>query len=311
MQWVEVSIQTTHGATEAVADVFHSLGAGGVVIEDPLLLNELRASGAWELTDIPEQENTEVVVVTAYFPDDSELKGRLSAVEDEMTAIEERIGVCRFGKTCFRKVSETDWENEWKQFFHVTRITESLVIKPSWEEYEAEPGDKVIELDPGMAFGTGTHHTTGMCMRRLEKVMKSGMSVFDIGTGSGILAIAAAKLGASCVKAIDIDETAVRIATDNVRKNNLSHVIEVAKGDLLHATEGKADIIIANIIADVIVMLLPDILSRLNKEGVFLASGIISDRLEDITETAKQHGLYVEAVDTQGGWVVMQMRREE
>lgn len=311
MQWVEVSIQTTHAATEAVADIFHSLGAGGVVIEDPLLLNNLRDSGTWELCAIPEQENTEIVVVTAYFPDDNELHGRLSTVEEEMAAIEERIGFCRFGRTCFRTISEKDWENEWKQFFHTTRVSEHLVIKPTWEKYEALPEDKIIELDPGMAFGTGTHHTTGMCMRRLEKVIEPGMTVFDVGTGSGILAIAAAKLGADYIKAIDIDATAVRVALENVAMNNLSSVIEVEQGDLLSATEGKADVIIANIIADIIIMLLPDIPGKLHEGGVFLASGIISDRLDDVTAAAKKNGLYVEAVDTQGGWVVMQMRREE
>ena len=311
MQWVEVSIQTTHAATEAVADIFHSLGAGGVVIEDPLLLNNLRDSGTWELCAIPEQENTEIVVVTAYLPDDSELHGRLSTVEEEMAAIEERIGFCRFGGTCFRTISEKDWENEWKQFFHTTRVSEHLVIKPTWEKYEALPEDKIIELDPGMAFGTGTHHTTGMCMRRLEKVIEPGMTVFDVGTGSGILAIAAAKLGADYIKAIDIDATAVRVALENVAMNNLSSVIEVEQGDLLSATEGKADVIIANIIADIIIMLLPDIPGKLHEGGVFLASGIISDRLDDVTAAAKKNGLYVEAVDTQGGWVVMQMRREE
>lgn len=311
MQWVEVSIQTTHAATEAVADIFHSLGAGGVVIEDPLLLNNLRDSGTWELCAIPEQENTEIVVVTAYLPDDSELHGRLSTVEEEMAAIEERIGFCRFGRTCFRTISEKDWENEWKQFFHTTRVSEHLVIKPTWEKYEALPEDKIIELDPGMAFGTGTHHTTGMCMRRLEKVIEPGMTVFDVGTGSGILAIAAAKLGADYIKAIDIDATAVRVALENVAMNNLSSVIEVEQGDLLSATEGKADVIIANIIADIIIMLLPDIPGKLHEGGVFLASGIISDRLDDVTAAAKKNGLYVEAVDTQGGWVVMQMRREE
>lgn len=311
MQWVEVSIQTTHAATEAVADIFHSLGAGGVVIEDPLLLNNLRDSGTWELCAIPEQENTEIVVVTAYFPDDSELHGRLSTVEEEMAAIEERIGFCRFGRTCFRTISEKDWENEWKQFFHTTRVSEHLVIKPTWEKYEALPEDKIIELDPGMAFGTGTHHTTGMCMRRLEKVIEPGMTVFDVGTGSGILAIAAAKLGADYIKAIDIDATAVRVALENVAMNNLSSVIEVEQGDLLSATEGKADVIIANIIADIIIMLLPDIPGKLHEGGVFLASGIISERLDDVTAAAKKNGLYVEAVDTQGDWVVMQMRREE
>lgn len=311
MQWIEVSIQTTHEATEAVADIFHSIGAGGVVIEDPLRLNVLRNSGEWELCTIPEQEDTEVVVVTAYLPDDKELQAKLLHVENEMQAIEARIGNCRFGNTKFRTVSEKDWANEWKQYFHVTRIGEKLVIKPTWEEYNPEPDDKVIEIDPGMAFGTGTHHTTCMCMSRLEKTIKPCSTVFDVGTGSGILAIAAALLGAKEVKAVDIDATAVRIAKENVAMNKLTAQIDVKKGDLLHGTTGQADVIIANILADIIIMLLPDIPGKLKKDGVFLASGIIVERLDDVAAAAKENGLVVEAVDTRGGWVVMQMRREE
>ena len=311
MQWVEVSIQTTHAANEAVAEIFHSLGAGGVVIEDPLLLNNLICSGAWELCAIPEQDNTEIVVVTAYFPDDHELKGRLTSLEAEMETMEERVGSCRFGCTCFRTVSDEEWENEWKQYFHVSRVTEQLVIKPSWESYDPAPGDKVIELDPGMAFGTGTHHTTCMCLRRLEKIITPGMKVYDVGTGSGILAIAAAKFGAQEVTAIDIDATAVKVATENIIHNGLEQTILVKHGDLLHAVSEPADLIIANIIADVIITFLPDVPHRLRTNGVFLASGIIAERMEDVAAAAKQQGLVVESVDSQGGWVVMQMRKEE
>ncbi|MEG0797430.1 MAG: 50S ribosomal protein L11 methyltransferase [Acidaminococcaceae bacterium] len=311
MRWIEVSIQTTHEATEAVADIFHSLGAGGVVIEDPELLNNLRNSNTWELCGIPEQKNPEIVVVTAYFPDDDTLRQRLNTVESEMQAIEQRIGVCRFGNTRFRNVSEHDWANEWKQYFHVTRIGEQLVIKPTWEDYVALPQDKVIEIDPGMAFGTGTHHTTCMCMCRLEKVINKEATVFDVGTGSGILAIAAALLGAKTVKAVDIDGTAVRVATENVALNHLTGRIDVKKGDLLHGTEGQADVIIANIIADIIILLLPEVLPKLKPGGVFLASGIIVDRAAEVTQAARENGLTVEAIDTQGGWVVMQMRKEE
>ncbi|HIU63472.1 MAG TPA: 50S ribosomal protein L11 methyltransferase [Candidatus Avacidaminococcus intestinavium] len=311
MQWIEVSIQTTHAANEAVADIFHSLGAGGVVIEDPLLLNNLISSGNWELCAIPEQENTEIVVVTAYFPDDHELKHRLTAVETEMAAMEARVGPCRFGNTCFRTVSETDWENEWKQYFHVARVTEQLIIKPSWEEYQAGPEDKVIELDPGMAFGTGTHHTTCMCLRRLEKIIEPGMMVYDVGTGSGILSLAAAKFGAEKVTAIDIDETAVKIAKQNVANNGLAKVIEVRKGDLLQAVSEPADVVIANIIADVIISFLPAVPLRLKQNGVFLASGIIAERVDEVIAAAKEQNLLVETIDSQGGWVVIQMRKEE
>lgn len=312
MQWVEVSVQSTHEANEAVADIFHSLGAGGVVIEDPLLLNNLRTSGEWELCAIPEQDNTEVVVITAYFPENEELPKKLKAVEDSLAEMEKRTGEsCRIGTTCFRPVSDSDWENEWKQFFHVARVTESLVIKPSWEKYEALPEDVVIELDPGMAFGTGTHHTTCLCLGRLEKIIRPGMTVFDVGTGSGILALGAAKFGAAKVIAVDLDETAVRVARENVAANGLDSVIEVKRGNLLDVVEGKSDVIIANIIADVIIDFLPRVSAGLKPQGSFVASGIIAERLEDVTAAARKSGFTVDTVDTRGGWVVMQMRREE
>ncbi|MBO5168075.1 MAG: 50S ribosomal protein L11 methyltransferase, partial [Phascolarctobacterium sp.] len=148
--WIEVNIQVTHEAVEAVSDILVSVGAHGVAVEDPQLINDLRNSGTWELCDIPEQENAEIVTVSAYYADDEKLQGRLAQIEDELNVIEERIGKFRFGNTCFRTVSEVDWANEWKQYFHVTHVGESLVIKPSWEEYEAKEGEHVIKIDPGM-----------------------------------------------------------------------------------------------------------------------------------------------------------------
>lgn len=308
MQWIEVNVAVTHEAVEAVADMLTSIGSKGVAIEDPQLINDLRNSGTWELCDIPEQENTEVVTVSAYYADDEKLEKRLAEIDEQLELIEERIGKYRFGNTRFRKVNEQDWANEWKQYFHVTHVGKSLVIKPSWEEYVAKEGEHVIEIDPGMAFGTGTHHTTNMMMERLEKVITPEAEVFDVGTGSGILAIAAAMLGAKSVKAVDIDGVAVRVARENVADNGLTEQIEVREGDLLHGTEGKADVIIANIIADIIIMLLKDIPQKLNDDGIFLASGIIEERVPDIEAEAQKQGLVVDAIDHRGGWVVMQMR---
>lgn len=310
MQWIEVNVAVTHEAVEAVADMLTSIGSKGVAIEDPQLINDLRNSGTWELCDIPEQENTEVVTVSAYYADDEKLEKRLAEIDEQLELIEERIGKYRFGNTRFRKVNEQDWANEWKQYFHVTHVGKSLVIKPSWEKYAAKEGEHVIEIDPGMAFGTGTHHTTNMMMERLEKVITPEAEVFDVGTGSGILAIASAMLGAKSVKAVDIDGVAVRVARENVADNGLTEQIEVREGDLLHGTEGKADVIIANIIADIIIMLLKDIPQKLNDDGVFLASGIIEERVPDIEAEAQKQGLVVDAIDHRGGWVVMQMRHK-
>lgn len=309
MQWIEVNVQVTHEAVEVVADILTAAGTSGVAIEDPQLINNLRNSGTWELCDIPEQENTEIVTVSAYYADDEKLQDRLKQIENELTAVEERIGSFRFGNIRFRSLSEKDWANEWKQYFHVTHVGESLVIKPSWEEYTPKEGEHVIKIDPGMAFGTGTHHTTNMCMARLEKVLPANAEVFDVGTGSGILAIAAALLGAKSVKAVDIDAVAVRVARENIADNGLEDKIEVKEGDLLRGTEGQADVIIANIIADIIIMLLKDIPGKLKDDGIFLASGIISDRRADVEAAAAEVGMKVDHVDEKGGWVVMQMSK--
>ena len=162
-----------------------------------------------------------------------------------------------------------------------------------------------------MAFGTGTHHTTSMCMEYLEEIITPQAEVFDVGTGSGILSIAAAKLGAKSIVAVDIDANAVRIAKENIAENGLSEVIAVKEGDLLHGTEGKADVIIANIIADIIIMLLPDVAQKLKADGKFLASGIIEEREDDIKQAAAASGLKVISTRHKGGWVAMLMALED
>ncbi len=307
--WLEVNVAVTHEAVEVVSEILVEAGSKGVAIEDPELINNLRNSGTWELCDIPEQENTEVVTVTGYYADDDKLQDRLNQIDAALAEVEERIGQYRFGNTRFRKVNEQDWANEWKQFFHVTHVGKSLVIKPSWETYEPKEGEHVIELDPGMAFGTGTHHTTNMMMERLEKVITPDADVFDVGTGSGILAIASALLGAKSIKAVDIDGVAVRVAKENIENNHLAERIDVKEGDLLHGTDGQADVIIANILAPIIIMLLPDVPGKLKDDGVFLASGIIEEREADVAAAGAAVGMKVDAVDHRGGWVVMQMSK--
>ena len=318
MEWIEVGIKATHEATEAIADLLQNLNAGsdsgangGVVIEDPMLVNDLRKTSNWDYCGIPEQKNTEVVTITVYLADDHEVKGKLNKIEVGLKVIEERIGKCTFGVTQFRKVSEHDWENEWKQYFHTTRVGENFVIKPTWEEYDAKDSDKIINIDPGMAFGTGTHATTCMCIEHIENIVNEDSRVFDVGTGSGILSIAAALMNAKEIKAIDIDATAVRVALENVELNKFSDKIDVKQGDLLNGTEGKADVIIANIIADVIIMLLPDIPKKLNPNGVLLASGIIDDRLDDVKKAAKQYGMRIEKVTMQDDWAAILMCKGE
>jgi ribosomal protein L11 methyltransferase len=310
--WLQVSIKVTHAAVEAVADLLREVGArNGVEIEDPLLIKELQESSTWELCDLPVQENTEVVTVTAYYPEDEELSSRLDAIESGLKVIEGRIGRFRFAPTLFRKVNEQDWANQWKQYFHTTKIGKQIVIKPDWEDYAAKDNEKVIVLDPGMAFGTGTHATTRMCIERLEQLVTPDCDVLDVGTGSGILAMTAALLGARSVRAVDIDGKAVEVARENIEKNHLSDRISVKKGNLLDGTEGQADLIVANIIADIIITLMPDAAAKLRSHGTFLASGVIEQRLADVEQAASENGFTVTDVKRNSGWTAITMRKDK
>ncbi len=310
MKWAEISVQTTHEATEAVADLFHDLGASGVVIEDPDLINSYRQSGTWDYCDIPEELETEVVTVLAYLPVDEELEDKLRRFEDSFMGLVHH-GIERGrGQIKWKEVLEEDWESSWKDYFHPVKVGEIIVIKPSWEEYQAQAGEIIIELDPGMAFGTGTHHTTAMCCRLLEEVIHKGETVFDVGTGSGILAVAAAKLGASQIRAVDFDGVAARVAQENVDINKVGDVVTVSQGDLLTGIEGQADVVIANIVADIIIRLLPEIPKRLKPGGRFVASGIIEERLADVTAAVLAQGMMVDKVVEEGGWVAMVMTME-
>lgn len=309
MKWAEISIQTTHEATEAIADIFHELGSSGVVIEDPELVNSYRRSGTWDYCDIPEETDVEVVTVKAYLLVDEQLEEKMRIFEERVNELVNHNLDKGQGNIKYQEINEEDWASSWKDYFHPIRVGEHVVIKPSWEAYEQLAGDLVIELDPGMAFGTGTHHTTAMCIRSLEEVIRPGSTVFDIGTGSGVLAIAAAKLGAESVQAVDLDQVAVRVAKENVVINEVEQVVNVAAGDLLTGIHGQADVIIANIIADVIIKLVPDIPERLKDNGVLIASGIIVERLSDVTAAILNNNLTIDKVIEEGGWVAILVRK--
>lgn len=305
MNWAEVSIRTSHEATELVAEIFHDLGASGVIIEDPELLNNYIDSGLWDYTDIPRAEQTEVVTVKAYLPVDPELDDKLRSFEERVKALAASgvaSGPCAIS---WNEVQDEDWSESWKKYFHAEKVGGLIVIKPSWEAYEASPDDIVVEIDPGAAFGTGQHPTTALCIRELETLVKGGMTVFDVGTGSGVLAITAAKLGASNVVAMDYDPTAVRIAGENIRQNHLEDVITTGRSDILKSFEGKADIIVANIIADIILKLFDELEEHLNPGGKLVAGGIISERIADVTEGAMTHGFTIEKVVEDSGWAIL------
>ena len=205
-------------------------------------------------------------------------------------------------------VNEEDWANSWKAYYKPIKIGEKIVIVPAWEKYSASPEEIVVRMDPGMAFGTGTHETTRLIIGLLQKYVKPGMSLLDVGTGSGILAICGAKLGADECKAYDIDPMSVRVANENIRESGLESVITCEQSDLLRQVEnriGGYDIICANIVADIIIRMTPDVAPFMGKQTVLLASGIISERCDDVVKCFEQHGFKIVERAEDNGWCAL------
>lgn len=310
MKWCEISIQTSHEAVELIAEIFRDLGASGVVIEDPELVNDYITSGKWDYTDIPIAKETEVVVEKAYLPVNGELEGRIQTLRQEIKALESRGVNMAPAVLTTAELQDEDWSDTWKQYFHTEKPGERVVIKPTWEEYAPQGDEVVIELDPGAAFGTGTHATTSMCIRQLEKLVKPGMTVFDVGTGSGILSIISAKLGATNIQAVDYDDSVLKIVEENLEQNNVQDIISVAQSDLMQNVHGKAELVIANIIADIIIRLFDQLGEHLEQGGTLLTSGIIEDRIKDVLAAAEKHGYGVVERLENKGWACITFKRK-
>ena len=310
MKWCEISIQTSHEAVELIAEIFRDLGASGVVIEDPELVNDYITSGKWDYTDIPIAKETEVVVEKAYLPVNGELEGRIQTLQQEIKVLESRGVNTAPAVLTTAELQDEDWSDTWKQYFHTEKPGERVVIKPTWEEYAPQGDEVVIELDPGAAFGTGTHATTSMCIRQLEKLVKPGMTVFDVGTGSGILSIISAKLGAKNIQAVDYDDSVLKIVEENLEQNNVQDIISVAQSDLMQNVHGKAELVIANIIADIIIRLFDQLDEHLEQGGTLLTSGIIEDRIEDVLAAAEKHGYGVVERLENKGWACITFKRK-
>ncbi len=306
MDWIELSITTNSQGADIVSDYLLGFGVKGTQIIDRAdVPDPAQPSGYWELIDptlieqMPEQ-----VIVKAWFEQDSDL-GALGEGLRQLPLISGLdLGEL---KLSLNTVDEKDWAEYWKRFYKPFRLGQRLVIRPSWEDYQPQPDDLVIDLDPGMAFGTGTHETTALCVELIEQHYQGG-SLIDIGTGSGILAIAAAKLGAQPVLALDIDPLAVRTATENVALNGLSDQISLRQGDLLRDVEGTFDFAVANILADVIIMLAAPLKQRLRPGAVFVCSGIILEREGDVLAALRQAGYQMMETRRRGEWVAMAVR---
>ena len=309
MEWAEIAVATTTAGAEAVAELLMRAGCAGTAIEDKLDLTAHDAQADWDYIEEAVYERYgDDVVVKGYLPADGRLMDQLAQVradlEDlkKMAAEIEDYDVGR-AELSLSTLQEEDWANEWRKYYKPIRVSRRIVVVPTWESYEEKPGDVIIRMEPGMAFGTGTHETTRMCLGFLDELVRPGDVCIDIGCGTAILGIAAAKLGAREVLAIDRDRVAVRSAKENITLNGVEGIVRAVEGDLLSGQEViQADVIVVNIIADVIIGLVPGLAPFLKQGGVIIASGIIRERCGEVTAAMEQAGYEVTEVRTEGEW---------
>ena len=313
MEWIELIVHTTTEGSEPVSDLFIESGAGGTMIEDRAdIPDPSQPHGIWEIID-PEllESAPEDVLVHAWFQPDDSFPSLLDSLRVGLAELSGSSGDFGSLELETKSVNEDTWAEIWKKYYKPFYAGEHLVIKPTWEDFTPKPDDVVMEIDPGMAFGSGTHETTGMCLALLEEVITGGEEVIDVGTGSGILAIGAALFGAKHVLAVDIDPDAVKVASENVNHNKVSSVVTVLQGNLLDNTEDICDICVANIISDVIIAFAQPLKAHIRPGGLFICSGIVSLRSEEVSEALKAAGYDILRRETKGEWTAFLARRSE
>lgn len=313
LRWFEITVLAAEQSQEMVAHYMNELGAAGVSIEESWNEDKPRDTSFGQWYDKPLNDiKPGYAEIKGYFPGDTDTE----ALAAELAGL--LRGLPEFGydagdfTVAAAEVNEEDWADNWKKYFKPIAVTEQLTIKPTWEEYEPREGERIIELDPGMAFGTGTHPTTALCLRTLEGAIQGGETVIDVGTGSGILAIGAIRLGAERVLAVDLDPIAVTSATENVKLNGLQDVIEVRQSDLLGVLnqEGAAgsvqppvDVVVANILAEIILLFIADVMNVLKPGGIYIASGIYKNKEDDVAAALLAAGFEIIDRVRQEDWI--------
>jgi len=312
MDWIQVTIYTTAEGIEPVSGRLLQLGITGIEIEDEADFKEFLENNrqSWDYVDedLLKEKEGETCVKTYISSDDPEM---LSMIRNSMAELKEYDTENLFGRLeiSLGDIKEEDWANNWKKYFHTMEIGEKLVVKPYWEDIEVTD-KKVFEINPGLTFGTGSHHTTRLCLEDIECTVKEGDRILDLGCGSGILSIVSLMFGAQSAIAVDIDSNSMETAYDNLERNNVERDrYEVIIGNIItdedlraKILENKYDVVLANIVADVIIAILPFVKSVLKPDGTFITSGIIEDRIDDVKSALSENGFKIISEKRSADW---------
>ncbi|WP_408954871.1 50S ribosomal protein L11 methyltransferase [Natroniella sp. ANB-PHB2] len=287
MKWKELEIRTTHQAFAAITNLLDKFGIESIFKE--------------ELSEGDEDE----ILIKAYCEEDSFSSQKLVELKAKITNLKDYNLDIGNAKLKVSQLQEEDWANNWKENFKPLKVTEKIVIKPTWEDYQASTDEIIIEIDPGQAFGTGQHETTTSCLEMIEKYLAAGANCLDIGTGTGILAIAAAKLEASATVGVDISPVAITAAQENAQLNQIADEIEFLEGDLVKVVDQDYDLVIANILPHIILDLIPDLNKVLKSSGKFILSGIVEEKLDRVKERLEEYQFKVEEIIQKNEWVTV------
>ena len=304
VKWLEVQIKTTTENEDIVSDILYKYGATGLAIEDPNdILEFSNTQTDWDFIDAKLMDTgVEGILIKAYYTIETDILDTIELIKDEIERNLVANGDEPYGVISTYEVDDTDWSDNWKKHFATIKIGDKIIIKPTWEDYDETEGKIIIELDPGMAFGTGSHETTMMCAEALDKYVKEDSIVFDIGCGSGILSIVAAKLGAKNVIGIDLDEMCVKVSKENVVNNQVEDVVEIKSGNLLDVIKSKANLIVANIVAEIIVGMSDELNNYMEPNSIFICSGIIEEKIYLVEEALIKNGFKLIETNKNNGW---------
>ena len=301
--WIEITIHTTNEASEIVESILLDYGSTGVAIEDPTTLEENLHDDFGTIVELSPADFPDVgVVVKGYINELNFDDETFNRFKGELEQLGKNINIGEFFKIETTTIKDSDWENSWKDYFDILNIGEKFVIVPTWREYENEENKYVINIDPGMAFGTGGHETTSLCIKNLEKYVKPHDNIIDVGCGSGILSIAASYLTDGEIKAVDLDKLAVDVSRENFALNNLENRITVEEASLLTKETKKYNVIVANILAHIIELMLDDAYNLLEDGGYYITSGIIKDKKDELLEKMLERGFKLVEETSDNEW---------